>query len=119
MARKGKMFDVNIESSFLQENMLIKIYQPETFNSLYENNVCIMQDGDDYFQMGRIATVSDQLHEEDEIINTTFVGIHYIDRADRLKKYHPNGEQFEAYVKFLTQEVLPMLKEKLPLNPLG
>ena len=119
MARKGKMFDVNIESSFLQENMLIKIYQPETFNSLYENNVCIMQDGDDYFQMGRVATVSDQLHEEDEIMNTTFVGIHYIDRADRLKKYHPNGEQFEAYVKFLTQEVLPMLEEKLPLNPLG
>lgn len=119
MARKGKMFDKEIESTFLKEKMVLKIYEPEEFNSLYENNVCIMQDGDDYFQLGRVATVSDKLHTEEDIINTTFVGIHYIDRFDRLKKYHPDGEQFDAYINFLTKEVLPLLEEILPINPLG
>ena len=61
-----------------------------------------MQDGDDYFQLGSVATLSDKLHEKYEIINTTFVGIHYINRFDRLKKYHPHGEQYEAYIRFLS-----------------
>lgn len=119
MARKGNMYDETINSVFLKEEMVLKIYEPETFNSLYENNVCIMQDGDDYFQLGRVATVSDTLHEEEEIVNTTFVGIHYIDRFDRLKKYHPEGEQFEAYIQFLAKEAVPLLDEILPINPLG
>lgn len=119
MARKGKMYDHEIDSKFLNEKMTIKIYEPETFDFLYENQVCIMQDGDDYFHLGRIATLSDKLHEEGDIVNTVFVGIHYIDRFDRLKKYHPEGEQFEAYIQFLTEEVVPLLKEILPINPLG
>lgn len=119
MARKGNMYDKEIESTFLQETMIIKIYEPEELNSLYETNVCIMQDGDDYFQIGRIATLSDNLHNDYDITNTTFVGIHYIDRFDRLKKYHPDGEQFEDYKLFLTKEVVPLLKETLPINPLG
>jgi|SRR5699024_3075624 len=119
MARKGIMTDKTIESEFLQEEMVVKIYRPEKFDSLYENHVCIMQDGDDYFQLGRVATVSDRLHEEEEIVNVTFIGIHYIDRFDRLKKYHPDGEQFGAYIDFLVKEVVPLADEYLPINPLG
>src|SRR5690625_5883037 len=98
MARKGTMFDKEIESVFLKEKMIVKIYEPEQYDPIYETNICIMQDGDDYFQLGRIATLSDELHDEYEIVNTYFVGIHYIDRYDRLKKYHPDGEQNEAYI---------------------
>src|SRR5690625_1729245 len=119
MARKGNMFDKSIKSDFLHEEMIVKIYEPEQFNSLYENKVCIMQDGDDYYQLGRVATLSDQLHESGDLVNTTFVGIHYVDRFDRLKKYHPDGEQFEDYIHFLTEEVVPLLNEIVQLNPLG
>lgn len=119
MARKGKMYDIQIESTFLQETMTVKIYEPEQYNSLYENQIVIMQDGDDYFQLGRVATVSDEMHDDYELSNTVFVGIHYIDRFDRLKKYHPDGEQYEAYKKFLIQEVIPAVENICPLNPLG
>lgn len=119
MARKGNMYDRTIDSKHLQESITLRIYEPEEFDSLYENNVCIMQDGDDYFQIGRIATVSDTLHENYDIVNTTFVGIPYIDRYDRWKKYHPDGEQFEAYKLFMYEEVLPLLDDILPINPLG
>lgn len=119
MARKGKMYDKQIESTFLEETMTIKIYEPEQYNQLYENKIVIMQDGDDYFQLGRVATISDEMHDEYELSNTVFVGIHYIDRFDRLKKYHPEGEQFEGYKSFLIKEVIPLVEDICPLNPLG
>lgn len=119
MARNGNMYDKTIQSNYLKEEMIVKIYEPERFDSLYETNVCIMQDGDDYFQLGRVATVSDKLHDEFDIVNAFFVGIHYIDRFDRLKKYHPSGEQYAAYKKFLAKEVVPLIDQLVPINPLG
>src|SRR5699024_9439952 len=119
MARKGKMYDTEIKSDFLHETMVLKIYEPEQYNSIYENQIVIMQDGNDYFQMGRVATISDAMHDEYELSNTVFVGIHYIDRQDRLKKYHPKGEQFDAYQSFLIEEVIPLVADICPHNPLG
>lgn len=119
MARKGKMTEINIDSKYLNEKKIIKIYEPETVQPFHGSNICIMQDGDDYFNMGKIATLSDEFHEEHEIINTYFVGIHYKDRYDRIKKYHPNGEQYGDYLQFLVKEVLPILEKNLPSNPIG
>src|SRR5690625_3944093 len=119
MARKGNMYDKEIESSFLKEKMVLKIYEPETFDSLYETQVVIMQDGNDYYQMGRVATISDRMHDDYGLVNTVFGGIHYIDRQDRLKKYHPEGEQYEAYKQFLIEEVIPLMNDIIPINPLG
>src|SRR5699024_6533022 len=73
----------------------------------------------DYFNLGRIATRSDELHDDFDITNTIFVGIHYLDRYDRREKYHPDGKQHENYKKFLMNEVIPMNKEQLPINTLG
>ena len=117
--RKGTMSEQTIQSQFLSEEVVVTIYQPETFDPLYENKVCFMFDGNDYFHFGRIATVSDQLHEEEDIINTTFVGIPYRNKEDRWKKYHPDGEKFSAFQQFIEQEVVSLLDELLPLNPLG
>lgn len=119
MARNGKMYEKEIDSIFLKATITLKIYEPETIDPMYETTICIMQDGDDYFQVGRIATLSDKMHEEYDITNTVFVGIHYIDRFDRLKKYHPEGEQNDAYVRFLTEEVVPLCDELVIPNPLG
>lgn len=119
MARKGKMVDKSIESNYLNESKTIKIYYPETFSELYKYNICIMFDGDDYFQMGRIATLSDRLHEDYELMNTIFVGIHYKDAADRRRKYHPDGEEHDAFTNFVTKEVVPLLDEEFPAYHLG
>lgn len=117
--RKGTMIDKEINSKYLGEAMQLKIYQPESFSPLEKYHICIMQDGDDYYQMGRLATVSDELHENFEIESTIFVGIHYEDRFDRRKKYHPSGEQNEAYIKFLAHEVVSLIDEFLPSLHMG
>lgn len=119
MARKGKMIDKEINSSYLGEKMELRIYQPEAFSPLYKYYLCIMHDGNDYYQMGRVATLSDHLHTEAEIDNTVFVGIHYKDRDDRRRKYHPNGEEHINYTQFLIQEVVPFLDDYLPSYQMG
>jgi len=119
IARKGKMIEEEIESKYLNETMTLKLYLPENFSSLYKYHICIMQDGNDYYQLGRVATVSDKLHTNEEIENTVFVGIHYLDRYDRKEKYHPSGEQQQAYIKFLVNEAVPLLDEIVPTYHMG
>ncbi|MFD1040691.1 alpha/beta hydrolase [Virgibacillus byunsanensis] len=119
MGRKGSFIEKQIESKYLNETMTLKLYQPESFSPLYKYHICIMQDGNDYFQLGRVATLSDKLHEENDITNTIFVGIHYQDKFDRKDKYHPSGQQQDDYIKFLVHEVVPLLDEELPTYHMG
>lgn len=119
MGRKGTMIEQEIDSKYLDEVMTLKIYQPEAFSSLYKYHICIMQDGNDYYQLGRAATLSDRLHAQDEIENTVLVGIHYNDKYDRREKYHPSGVKQDAYIKFLVYEVVPLLDDLLPTYHMG
>ncbi|WP_124222591.1 alpha/beta hydrolase [Aquisalibacillus elongatus] len=119
MGRKGTMVEKDIDSQYLNETLTVKIFKPENFSPLYKYHICIMQDGDDYFQLGRMATVSDRLHEQNEIENTIFAGIHYKDRHDRWDKYHPDGQNNDAYMKFLVFEVAPLLDKELPSYHVG
>lgn len=119
LPRKGTMKDIEIKSNYLNEVIQVKWYQPEAFTPLNKYHVCIMQDGNDYFQLGRVATLSDQLHEEAEIENTIFVGIHYNNRYDRRDKYHPDGGKQAAYINFLIHEVIPFLDKELPTHQVG
>lgn len=113
------MHHKDINSHFLNETLTVKWYQPESFSPLYKYHICLMQDGNDYFQLGRIATLSDKLHTEGKISNIIFAGIHYRDKYDRRKKYHPAGEQQEAYIQFLIREVVPFLDNMLPTLHMG
>lgn len=119
IARLGEMVEEEIQSTYLNEAMVLKIYKPAAFSELYKYNLCIMQDGNDYYQIGRIAPLSDELHRSEEISRTIFIGIHYVDKYDRRKKYHPDGEQQQAYIKFLKHEVIALLDETLPTYHMG
>src|SRR5699024_8974330 len=113
------MIDKEIKSSYLNETMTLRIYQPESFSSLYKYHVCIMQDGNDYYQIGRVATLSDRLHSDMGISNTIFVGIHYQDKFDRWKKYHSDGEQNIDYINFLVHEVVSFLYDMIQNYNIG
>lgn len=113
------MKEYTIQSQYLQEGMTLKVYLPEAFSPLYKYHICIMQDGNDYFQLGRIATLSDEMHEQNKISNTIFVGLHYNDKFDRKEKYHPDGKQNREYTDFLIREVIPFLDDLFPTYLMG
>ncbi|MBU0905358.1 MAG: esterase family protein, partial [Firmicutes bacterium] len=106
---KGTIQDITLFSEALQEDMQLLIYIPSNYSPLYKYTVLIASDGKDYFQLGRIPRVADELLENNEIENIIVVGVPYKSVEDRLKKYHPDGEQHDAYLRFLAHELVPYL----------
>ncbi|MFC0271894.1 alpha/beta hydrolase [Metabacillus herbersteinensis] len=106
-------------STALQEELTLLIYLPENFSPLYKYSLLIAQDGQDYFRLGRVARQAEALLKEDEIENLIIVGIPYNDVNDRKDKYHPQGEKFSAYVRFLAHELVPFLDQEFPTYQVG
>ncbi|TKC18320.1 esterase family protein [Robertmurraya kyonggiensis] len=119
IATKGKITEHFFESKELKETIQLLIYLPESFSPLYKYSLLIAQDGRDYFQLGRIGRVADELMKDGEIENLIIIGIPYKDVQDRRKKYHPDGEQNAAYIRFLAKELVPFLDEQFPSYQMG
>ncbi|MDQ0429084.1 MULTISPECIES: alpha/beta hydrolase [Caryophanaceae] len=115
----GKVEDLSIYSKELQEDMQLLVYLPSNYSPLYKYTLVIASDGKDYFQLGRIPRVVDELLESQEIENIIVVGVPYKSVADRNKKYEPTGEQHGAYLRFLAHELVPFLDEKYPTYQVG
>ncbi|MGG0719047.1 alpha/beta hydrolase-fold protein [Robertmurraya massiliosenegalensis] len=116
---KGRITEIAFESKELNETIPILIYLPASFSPLYKYTLLIAQDGRDYFQLGRIGRTAEELLNNREIENIIIIGIPYHDVKDRRKKYHPNGEQNEAYIRFLARELVPFLDEQFPTYQMG
>ncbi|MFS0782831.1 alpha/beta hydrolase [Bacillus sp. 1P06AnD] len=115
----GKIQGTMFYSDSLQEEIELLIYLPANYSPLYKYTICIVNDGKDYFQMGRLGRVADQLLYEEKIENTIFVGIPYKDRFDRRTKYHPEGEKQSQYIRFLAHELVPFLDKEYPSYGVG
>jgi enterochelin esterase-like enzyme len=116
---KGSIKDNLLYSENLQEEVKMLVYLPGSFSPLYKYHVLIVQDGQDYFQLGRIARIADELIENKEMANTIIVGLPYKDVDDRQQKYHPNGEKNSAYIRFIAHELVPFLDSEFPTYQMG
>lgn len=115
----GSIKEIEFHSESLQEDITLLVYLPAHYSPLYKYSLCIVNDGKDYFQMGRLGRVADSLLHDHTIENTIFVGIPYANRHDRRSKYHPQGEKHESYVRFIAHELVPFLDEKFPTYGVG
>lgn len=116
---KGTVQDISIYSNELQEEMQLLVYLPANYSPLYKYTVLIASDGKDYFQLGRIPRVVDELLGNKEIENIIVVGIPYKSVDDRNNKYEPAGKQHSAYLRFLAHELAPYLDEHYPTYQVG
>ncbi|WP_210364534.1 alpha/beta hydrolase-fold protein [Bacillus sp. REN3] len=115
----GKIQEITLQSKALGEEVTMLVYLPATFSPLYKYSLLIAQDGRDYFQLGRIGRVADELLGKKEIENLIIVGIPYDSVEDRWKKYHPKGEKHQAYIRFLAHELAPYLDAEFPTYQMG
>jgi enterochelin esterase-like enzyme len=116
---RGNTQELTFYSESLQEDISLLVYLPSTFTPLLKHTLVIAQDGKDYLQLGRAKRVLEELQTEGKIDRTIFVGIPYKDVNDRKEKYHPNGSQNAAYVRFLAHELVPYLDELYPTYQVG
>jgi enterochelin esterase-like enzyme len=116
---KGTIKEHTLKSNELGEEILFLIYLPANFSPLYKYSLLIAQDGRDYFQLGKIGRLADEYLFEREIENLIIVGIPYKDVGDRLRKYHPDGDQHQQYIRFLAHELVPFLDQEFPTYHMG
>ncbi|MFB6465386.1 alpha/beta hydrolase [Cytobacillus sp. Hz8] len=116
---RGTISDRTFFSKELGEELQLLIYLPHSFSPLYKYSLLIAQDGKDYFQLGRIGRIADELLAKNKIENLIIVGIPYKSVEDRRRKYHPDGEQNSAYIRFLAHELAAFLDQEFPTYQMG
>ncbi|OLS41843.1 esterase family protein [Bacillus sp. MRMR6] len=116
---RGTIKEVMFNSSELAEQIELLIYLPANFSPLYKYSLLIAQDGRDYFQLGKIGRLADEYLSKRKIENLIIVGIPYKDVQDRRRKYHPEGERNEKYIRFLAHELVPYLDHEFPTYQMG
>ncbi len=116
---KGTVRDFSFYSESLGEEMQLLIYIPANYTPLHKYNILIASDGKDYFQLGGIPRLTDELIDEYEIENLIIVGVPYKNIEDRKRKYIPSGDQHEAYLRFLAHELVPYLEGEYSTTALG
>lgn len=109
---RGTIKDVPFFSEALNEEINLLIYIPANYSPLYQYHICIASDGKDYFQLGGLPRLADELIDNYEIEQTIFVGVPYVNAKDRTRKYIPSGDLFDAYMRFLAHELVSYLDEE-------
>ncbi|MBS4188915.1 esterase family protein [Bacillus sp. FJAT-49705] len=116
---RGTIKDFTFSSKELGEDIELLVYLPATYTPLYKYSIIIAMDGKDYFQLGRLGRTADELLEKQEIENIIVVGIPYKNIEDRRRKYHPDGEQHQAFIRFLAHELVPYIDQEYPTYQMG
>lgn len=117
--KPGKIEEIQFYSKELQQEMELLIHLPARYSPLYKHNIIIASDGKDYFQLGRIGRVADELMEEELIEPVIIVGVPYKSVKERRRMYHPEGDLHEAYIRFLAHELIHYIDETYPTYQVG
>lgn len=98
-------------SRHLGEERSLRVFLPPGYDGKAPRPVIYCQDGEQFFNFGRIATAAEQLAFREGRIAPLIVGID-ADAAKRTREYAPSGDRFAAYGRFVTEEVLPFVEER-------
>lgn len=104
-----------IQSRHLNEPRTLRIYLPPGYNELLSYPVVYCQDGEEFFNFGRIATWANQLILEDDVEPFIIVGVEVNTRV-RTEEYAPFGTRFDAYLACFAEEIIPYIEERFPVR---
>lgn len=102
----------SVDSQYLTEGQRsLRVYLPPGYNEVLSYPVIYCQDGEDFFNFGRIATSAQQLILDEGIEPFIIVGVD-VDKSVRTEEYAPDGTRHQAYVDFFALELLPYIESK-------
>ncbi|MCD9020977.1 alpha/beta hydrolase [Cohnella silvisoli] len=105
-----------VPSEYLPEgNRTIRVYLPPGFQDWISYPVVYCQDGEDFFNFGRIATHAQRLIIEEGWDPFIIVGVD-VDKKIRTSEYAPDGERYAIYTRFFTEELIPWVESHYPVR---
>lgn len=104
-----------IASQFLNETRNLRVYLPPGYNEILSYPVVYCQDGEEFFNFGRIATTANHLILDGETDPFIIVGVE-VDTSIRTEEYAPFGSRFDAYTRCFAEEIIPFIEAKYPVR---
>jgi enterochelin esterase-like enzyme len=112
---KRTLHGIAFASDLLAGTRQATVYLPPDYRESSTYPVIYCQDGEQFFQFGRIATVANRLYYEGAIEPPIIVGI-ASDQATRSAEYDPDGAMYERYEQFFVGELLPYMEKRYPIR---
>lgn len=112
---KRTMVREDVASVFLPESRSIRIFLPPGYNELLSYPVLYCQDGEDFFNFGRVATLMTKLILDDGLEPVIIVGVD-VDKKQRNEEYAPEGSRFSSYCRFFAEELVPYIEARYPVR---
>jgi len=104
-----------ISSTFLNEERSLRIYLPPGYNELLSYPVIYCQDGEEFFNFGRIATFMTRGIIDEGLEPAIIVGVD-VNIANRTAEYAPDGDRHQAYISFMAEELVPWVEQHYPVR---
>jgi enterochelin esterase-like enzyme len=98
-------------SAVLQEERMLRVYLPPGYDEMLTYPVIYCQDGEQFFNYGRIATTANRLILDGELEPFIVVGVD-VNMERRTDDYAPEGDRFDRYMRFFVEEMLPHIEQK-------
>jgi enterochelin esterase-like enzyme len=105
----------SVSSAWLGEDRPIRIYLPPGYNEVLSYPVIYCQDGEQFFNFGRLATLLTAGILDDGLEPAIAVGVD-VRTETRTAEYAPEGERHAAYLKFFAEELLPYVESRYPVR---
>ncbi|MNI31757.1 Endo-1,4-beta-xylanase Z precursor [compost metagenome] len=102
-----------LTSSYLNETRSLRIFLPPGYNELLSYPVIYCQDGEQFFNFGRIATLLTRAILDEGLEPAIVVGVD-VNTVNRTAEYSPDGNRHEAYKHFFTKELIPWVESHYP-----
>lgn len=100
----------NIHSEHLNQTRSLRIFLPPDYNVFREYPVIYCQDGEDFFNFGKIATFAYEGILEEGFDPMIIVGVD-VDKRTRTDQYAPHGSLQHAYIQFFVHELVPFIEQ--------
>ncbi|MFD2331938.1 alpha/beta hydrolase [Cohnella sp. GCM10020058] len=106
-----------VPSNYLQAGeRAVRFYLPPGYQEWLSYPVIYCQDGEDFFNFGRIATISHGLILE-ESWEPFIIAAVDVDKSVRTEEYLPGSERHEAYLNFWVHELVPFVEKNFAARP--
>lgn len=106
-----KIVKDTLHSNHLNEDRQIRMLLPPDFSTEKNYSFLYVQDAQDAFMFGRLATITHQLVSSGDLEPVIVVGID-VDKKNRTAEYYPDGDRNEAYCRFMVEELFPFVENK-------
>lgn len=108
---KRTIHKVTLTSEALGTERSLRILVPPGYDESFDYPVIYCQDGEQFFNFGRIATYALALMAEEKVEPFLVVGVD-VDLKQRTAEYAADGERFAQYVRFFNAEMLPYVEQQ-------